>query len=147
MDNQESHINSHERVEPHIEHYKDLNWILCFTFADLACKVNFPDCLLFVDKLAYDYKRWHLLGIAGWYSNEFEKGKIGCLKALESGAGQDVDRFNLKFYLEREEKNKQLETEMKKAKLLATLKEQHPILPFSNSLEYHPAIPRRCHLL
>jgi hypothetical protein len=102
------------RVEPLIkitEYYKDKNWLLCYTFADLACKLMFPDCLLFVDKLAYDYKRWHLLGISGWYAGEYENGKIGVLKALESGMGQEVDKFNLKFYNDREKEQQTNSTE------------------------------------
>tara|TARA_Y100000389_G_scaffold58873_1_gene54843 strand:- start:217 stop:1476 length:1260 start_codon:yes stop_codon:yes gene_type:complete len=113
------------RAEPMIkivEHYKDKNWLLCFSFAEIACKLDYPECLLFVDKLAYDYKRWHLLGISGWYANEFEKGKIGCLKALESGLSQELDQFNLKFYTEREERIK----EENKNNILEKIKDQNP---------------------
>jgi glycosyltransferase involved in cell wall biosynthesis len=115
----------HNRAEPLIrivEHYKDKNWLLCFGFAEMSCKLSYPDCLLFVDKIAYDYKRWHLLGIAGWYANEFDKGKHGCIKALESGLGQDLDKFNLKFYTDREQKL----LEENKDKVLEQLKLQNP---------------------
>ena len=94
-----------QRVEPIIkiiEHYKDKNWLLCYTFADLACKLTYPEhCVLFVDKQAYEYKRWHLLGIAGWYTGFITEGKIGCQKAIEC-ANLEVDINNLKFYEEKE---------------------------------------------
>lgn len=97
-----------QRVEPLIkitEHYKDRNWILCYTFANLACNLAYPtQCILFVDKHAYDYTRWHLLGIAGWYSGFFAEGKAGCLKAIECGLNLEVDKNNLKHYEERERK-------------------------------------------
>jgi|UniRef100_A0A6C0IZ29 glycosyltransferase involved in cell wall biosynthesis len=120
------------RVEPLIkiiEYYKDKNWLLCYTFADLACKLMFPECLLFVDKIAYDYKRWHLLGIAGWYAGEYENGKIGVLKALESGMGQEVDKFNLKFYTDREKEQENLQTQNNVENLLEKIKEDNPSLP------------------
>ena len=115
------------RVEPIIrivEYYKDKNWLLCFSFSELACKLNYPECLLFVDKLSYDYKRWHLLGISGWYANEFEKGKIGCIKALESGLSNEIDKYNLKFYIDREQKI----LEEKKNSILEQIKEQNPTI-------------------
>lgn len=91
-----------QRVEPLIkisEHYKDKNWLLAFTFADLACKLKYPEhCILFVDKHAYDYERWHLLGITGWYSGFRKEGKIGCIKAIESGLNLKLDTDNFKYY-------------------------------------------------
>jgi len=90
------------RAEPLIkiaEHYKDKNWLLSYTFADLACKLKYPDhCILFVDKHAYDYIRWHVLGIAGWYSGFRNEGKIGCVKAIECGLNHRLDTDNLKHY-------------------------------------------------
>lgn len=90
-----------QRVEPLIkisEHYKDNNWFMCFSFADMACKLLYPDnCILFVDKQAYEYKRWHLLSLSGWYAGFPKEGKIGCLKAIEAGDKQ-IDKDNLKFY-------------------------------------------------
>ena len=99
------------RAEPLIKiayHYKDKNWLLCFTFADLACKLDYPECILFVDKIVYDYSRWQLLGLAGWYSKNYERGKIGCLNALKSEHSQELDRQNLMYYLKRE---KEIQTE------------------------------------
>lgn len=92
-----------QRVEPALkiaEYYQHIkNWVLSYTFIDLACKLPYPDnCMLFVDKLAYDYKRWHLLGIIGWYAGFTKEGKAGCLKAIESGNGTQIDLNNLKHY-------------------------------------------------
>jgi len=108
-----------QRVEPLIkiiEYYKDKkNWLLCFTFADLACKLNYPEhCILFVDKHAYEYLRWHLLGIAGWYSGFHKEGKIGCQKAIECGLNLKVDTDNLKFYEEEENNKNKSKTKLKK---------------------------------
>ena len=97
------------RVEPLIkisEHYKDKNWLLSYTFADLACKLTYPEhCILFVDKHAYDYKRWHLLGISGWYAGFHKEGKIGCLKAVECGLNTELDKNNLKHYEAKEKED------------------------------------------
>jgi glycosyltransferase involved in cell wall biosynthesis len=94
------------RVEPLIkiiEYYKDKNWLLCYTFADLACKLAYPDhCILFVDKHSYDYTRWHLLGISGWYAGFHKEGKIGCQKAIACGLNVELDTNNLKHYEEEE---------------------------------------------
>lgn len=95
-----------ERVEPLIkitEYYKDKNWILCYTFASMSCKLQYPThCILFVDKYAYDYTRWHLLAIAAWYVGFYEEGKIACKKAIQAGLHTETDKNNLKFYEEKE---------------------------------------------
>ena len=99
------------RVEPLVRianyYLKEKNYMLAFTFIDLACKLNYPDnCILFVEKFDYDYKRWHLLGIAGFYTGNYKEGKIGCLKAIESGERLNVntehDKKNLEFYESKE---------------------------------------------
>lgn len=104
------------RVEPLLkiaDHYRvEKNWILAFTFIDLACKLTYPDhCILFVDKLAYEYKRWHLMGIIGFYAQQYKEGKIGCLKAIENGKkcniNTNLDMKNLDFY---DKKEKELNT-------------------------------------
>lgn len=101
------------RAEPLIkiiEHYKDTkSWLLCYTFASLACNLTYPEhCILFVDKQAYDYKRWHLLGIAGWYAGFYDEGKKGCQKAIDNGVNVKLDTENLKFYEEKELKDKKV---------------------------------------
>jgi glycosyltransferase involved in cell wall biosynthesis len=94
------------RVEPILavaEHYrKTNNWILSFTFANLCCNLKYPEhAILFVDKFAYTYKRWHILGIVAFYVQQYQVGKDACLKAIEHGLNADLDRSNLTFYEER----------------------------------------------
>lgn len=105
-----------ERVEPLIkiaEHYQHIRkWVLSFTFVDLACKLKYPEqSILFVDKHAYDYKRWHIMGIVAFYLEEFKKGKEACQKAIDCGINEELDKNNMKFYLEKE---KELEEQFKK---------------------------------
>jgi hypothetical protein len=97
------------RVEPLlkiVEHYKDNNWTLAYTFAHLACSLEYPfDCILFIDGHAYDYKRWHLLGIIAWYAGHYDEGKDACTKAIQAGMNVTLDSNNLKHYLIREKNN------------------------------------------
>jgi glycosyltransferase involved in cell wall biosynthesis len=95
------------RVEPLLkmaEYYRlKKQWMLSYMFANLACQLPFPDDLiLFIDKHDYDYKRWHIIGIVGWYSGHFDEGKAGCLKAINCGLNNELDTSNLKFYEDRE---------------------------------------------
>jgi hypothetical protein len=90
------------------EHYNYVkNWKLAHTFASLCCSLKYPDDLiLFVDKLCYDYKRWHILGIVAFYAESYIDGKQACLKAIEYGkenplTNTDIDKSNLKFYDEK----------------------------------------------
>jgi hypothetical protein len=79
------------------------NWYLGYNFAKLSCELEYPHHLiLFVDKRAYDYERWHLLGISAYYIGKFKEGKQACLKAIEVGVNTELDRNNLKFYTEKE---------------------------------------------
>jgi hypothetical protein len=78
--------------------YKEKNMLrLAYEFANIACELDEPECILFVNKIAYDYTRWHLLGLTAFYNGEMEKGRRACEKALLF-AGQDIDRFNFQFY-------------------------------------------------
>jgi hypothetical protein len=93
------------RVEPIIkiaEYYKSINnWKLAYTFIKLACSLEYPnECILFVDKLDYTYKRWHIMGIVGYYNKKYKNGKLGCLNALKEKPDSSIDKFNLKFYEE-----------------------------------------------
>jgi len=102
-----------QRAEPLVkiaEYYKDNNlqtekkseWHTCYMYANMACQLIFPVTqILFVDRRVYTYKRHHLLGMAAFYVGRYKEGKEACLKALES-ENQEIDRFNLKFYLEKE---------------------------------------------
>ena len=99
------------RVEPLIkigEHYRSIeNWVLAYTFLSLSCKLKYPEeCILFVDRLSYEYKRWHLLGISAFYAGFIQEGKAACKMAIENGTrlNMDVerDRKNLEIYENRE---------------------------------------------
>ena len=95
-----------KRVEPAMriaEYYKEKGeWILAYTFADLACNMKYPkDCVLFVNKHKYEYERWHLLGIIAYYAGFFTRGKIACEIAIRNGHNVDLDKNNLKFYEEK----------------------------------------------
>lgn len=114
-------IEHSDRAEPMIkiaEYYqKKKKWNLAFMFIQKACELSYPEhCILFVEKRDYDYKRWHLMGIIGYYANRFVDGKIGCLKAIEQNVYIDLDKSNLKFYTDREKK-------LEEGKLQTTKKE------------------------
>lgn len=96
-----------KRVEPIIaivNHYKESNqWDLAYVFIKLALDIVYPvEASLFVDKLAYDYTRYHLMGIIGYYAKKFDDGRNGCLMAINYGHNNmhnvDIDISNLKFY-------------------------------------------------
>jgi glycosyltransferase involved in cell wall biosynthesis len=99
------------RVEPLLrigEHYqKKDNWILSFTFYDLACKLKYPDnCILFIDRMSYEYKRWHLLSIVAYYAGFMKEGIAACKLAIENGTKNnlnvDLDKKNLEIYMKKE---------------------------------------------
>jgi hypothetical protein len=102
-----------KRVEPLIsiaEYYMNKDsfgrnqpdWHLAYTFIAQACRINFPHHqILFIDKNAYVYKRWHLMGRIGFYANRFKEGKEGCIRALMAQETQ-VDMNNLLIYLKKE---------------------------------------------
>lgn len=97
------------RAEPlvKIAHYYKFTkkWILAYMFLDLACKLPFPETsILFVDKKLYDYDRWHLMGIIAYYSNNLERGKDACLRALKHGGDNEIDIKNLEFYTKKLDK-------------------------------------------
>lgn len=99
---------------------KSSNWKLAFMFIDQACKLSYPShFILFVDKAVYDYERWHLLGIIGFYAGEFQRGKEGCQKALLCSKHKELDEKNLSVYIEIEKK-----TEEKKRELENNIKAQ-----------------------
>ena len=95
-----------QRVEPIlkiVEHYKETkNWILAYTFADLACSLTYPEhSILFVDSHAYTYERWHNLSIVAYYVGKYIEGKAGCEKAIAVGKNLELDNNNLNFYNEK----------------------------------------------
>jgi glycosyltransferase involved in cell wall biosynthesis len=101
------------RAEPLLyiaNHYMiEKSWILAYTYLKLACNLSYPtECILFVNRLDYDYKRWHMMGISAYYCGQFVDGKNACLIAIEFAKNNpsrcyiDIDQKNLQFYLEKE---------------------------------------------
>jgi len=125
----------YERVEPLLniaDYYRSQEkWLLCYTFANLACKLKYPeDLILYVDKYAYDYKRWHLMGIVGYYTGNYIEGREGALKAIETGLQKEVDINNLKFYDSQDEKSENLNTKIIINKnQLISLSIGYPVMP------------------
>lgn len=110
------------RVEPLLkigQYYNNKKiWSLSYSYFKLATDLKFPDhCILFVDKLGYDYKRWHLLGIISYYFEKYEDGKNGVIKAIENGEKNNIDvsldESNLKFYLDKEKELEKKENDLK----------------------------------
>lgn len=102
------------RAEPLIriaKHYiEKKQWELAYIFSDMACRLDYPHhCHLFVNKNVYDYERWHVLGIAGWYSRHLVEGRAGCLKALQCMPNSQLDKDNLKFYEDMNKETQQLQ--------------------------------------
>uniref|UniRef100_A0A6C0D131 Glycosyltransferase 2-like domain-containing protein n=1 Tax=viral metagenome TaxID=1070528 RepID=A0A6C0D131_9ZZZZ len=111
------------RAEPMLriaDHYIiDKNWIMAFTFTDLACKLLYPEqCILFVDRGDYDYKRWHMMGIIGFYTKNFVEGKEACKRAIATGINVELDKSNLQFYLDAEENDRKGKLQFEKEKIM-----------------------------
>lgn len=90
------------RVEPLLyiaEYYRSLaKWDLAFMYCRLACELKNPeDHMLFVDHFKYDYSRWHLMGIIGYYSGHLREGYDSCKIAIQV-CNLDIDKQNLKYY-------------------------------------------------
>ena len=105
------------------------NWKLAYTFLNLACNLDFPhQCILFVDRLSYDYKRWHLMGIVGYYAGHFDDGKNAILKAIENGKNNnlkvDIDIHNLKFYENIQSQQNKIEQPLTKNSEIKNLAEE-----------------------
>ena len=98
------------RVEPLLkigEYYqRKQNWLLATTFFELACRLKYPEsCILFVDRLSYEYRRWHLYSIVAYYADFFKQGEAACKTAIEAGPknGVNIERDikNLEIYQKR----------------------------------------------
>lgn len=103
-------IEHSNRAEPLIkiaQYYANINkWALAYTFIKHACSLEYPvHSILFVDKHAYDYTRWHIMGIVGYYCGKYEDGKAACLKAIEVGLNSELDKRNLEFYEKKDKEN------------------------------------------
>jgi|688.fasta_scaffold136378_2 hypothetical protein len=76
------------------------NKLMAHIYIKQACESVTPiDCSLFVDENVYNYKRWHLLGITGFYVNDFNLGIIGSMFAYISQK-KELDKTNLKTYID-----------------------------------------------
>lgn len=93
------------RAEPLIEiakiYLNNNNKLMAHIYIKQACQSSQPstDCCLFVDGDMYDYTRWHLLGITGYYVNDFNFGIIGCIIAYLNKK-KEIDMSNLKTYID-----------------------------------------------
>lgn len=126
------------RAEPLIkisEHYiKVKKWFLGYMFIKFACVLQYPThSILFVDKHSYDYTRWHILGIVGYYVQQYVDGKIGCLKAIEAGLNSELDKKNLEFYEKKEQEIANTQQPITKSQFIQTsieeLRKQNNKLP------------------
>jgi hypothetical protein len=89
-----------------LDRYKESNsWFLAFTFANAACELEYPDwCILFVDKMLYDYKRWSTLGVVAFYAGRYREGKIAAQVAFETKVNPGLDGANVQAYIEAEKR-------------------------------------------
>ena len=72
---------------------------LAFLFANQACRISYPkNDRLFVEKYMYDFTRYDILGIAAWYTGDYEIGEWAVKKALEIQPDAPHLHFNLKLY-------------------------------------------------
>lgn len=100
------------RVEPLVELinyylFTNVNYTLAGMFSNLAIKSAYPSfCNLFINRLHYDYTRYHADGIIQYYLTNIERGKNSCQKAIEynqkllentSKSVQDMIRYKMKF--------------------------------------------------
>lgn len=92
------------RAEPLIYlaeiYLKTNNKLMAHIFIKQAVESVTPtDCSLFVDGHIYDYTRWHMIGITGYYVNDFNLGLIGCIIAYLNEK-KEIDKSNLKTYID-----------------------------------------------
>lgn len=92
------------RVEPLIamaDHYAQKQlWYMAYMFIHQALGLLYPEHLiLFIDKSAYDYTRFHLAGKICFHVGQFAEGEVCCRKALETGLNKELDTGILQQYL------------------------------------------------
>lgn len=102
------------RAEPLIKiasHYQKIKqWRLAHMFIKEACTLEYPSHhTLFIDSNAYNYQRWHILGVVSYYCDgeEYIKDGIrGAKMAIKNGNNVTLDTSNLNFYeLKKNKKN------------------------------------------
>lgn len=102
------------RVEPLLrmaEYYRSQKDVASmYMMVKMACDLPFPrDHVLDVNHEDYDYTRWHLLGLCGFYYRKWEDGELGSELAYKCKDLQ-VDRQMLAVYLQRKNIVKQMMT-------------------------------------
>jgi glycosyltransferase involved in cell wall biosynthesis len=103
-------------------------WKMAYMYIKQACQLSYPEhCILFVDKGAYTYYRWHLMSIIAMNVGELQEGKEACLKAIADGTNKEMNEKNLAVYLAKE---KEIVNTITKSqfmnKTMADLKKQFP---------------------
>jgi len=129
------------RAEPLIsiaEHYiKEKKWHLGYMYVKEACRLKYPEeCVLFVDRGIYDYRRWIVMGVIASHVGELKEGKEACLLAQKADDTEEV-RDLLRFYENIEKEGRKVpktkEEKVTKSKFLdSTIKElkvKYPGLP------------------
>ncbi|MCX5924307.1 MAG: tetratricopeptide repeat protein [Candidatus Dependentiae bacterium] len=90
------------RIEPLMKmanyYLKVLDFQAAFYFAKLAVDTPVTTDLLFVERIAYDFDRYNILGIAAWYVGEYEVGEQAVLQALQHSPNATHLHFNLSLY-------------------------------------------------
>ena len=89
-----------KRVEPLIQitkYYIDIKeWLFAYTFITLACKLQYPsNCILYINEYDYVYIRWHLKSIIAYTIGKYNKGKMACIQAINSGINTELETSNL----------------------------------------------------
>lgn len=76
------------------------NHACAYLFAKRACEIAYPkNDTLFVEKEAYEFSRWDILGQCAWYVQEFESGEEAVRQALRVHENYPHLLNNLSFYL------------------------------------------------
>jgi hypothetical protein len=85
------------------QHYLSMgNHACAYLFAHRACELPYPaNDTLFVEKEAYEFNRWDILGQCGWYIHEYEVGEDAVRQALKAHDNYPHLFTNLSFYLNR----------------------------------------------
>jgi hypothetical protein len=96
------------RAEPLVriaEHcLKEGNNQLAFLYALQAAHIDYPECdTMAIERQAYEYSPYDILGITGWYIGEFQLGEQALRKALQNQPYNDHLKNNLNFYIRRKE--------------------------------------------
>jgi hypothetical protein len=77
-----------KRVEPLLEickiYIKKKIWDLAYMYCKLACECKYPkNDVLFINKIAYEYTRWHYMSVISFNNGDLQYAKYSSLKALE----------------------------------------------------------------